>query len=143
MPSYSSELTIGAEKAKGFANDVFNFLMLGLLILVIVIEILMPGFVYLIAPGFCEDPNKIELTTLLTRITFPFLLFISLASFFSAILNSHNKFAIAAAAPIILKLNFNFNYFFSKKIKRSTSNLLILSGIRCRIITTHLCLFLC
>jgi putative peptidoglycan lipid II flippase len=40
----------------------------------------------------------------LTRITFPFLLFISLASFFSAILNSHNKFAIASAAPIILNI---------------------------------------
>ena len=115
VPSYSSELTIGKEKAKGFANDVFNFLMLGLLILVIVIEILMPGFVYLIAPGFYEDPNKIELTTLLTRITFPFLLFISLASFFSAILNSHNKFAVAAAAPIILKLILMSIIFLAKK----------------------------
>ena len=115
VPSYSSELTLGKEKAKGFANDVFNFLMLGLLILVIVIEILMPGFVYLIAPGFYEDPNKIELTTLLTRITFPFLLFISLASFFSAILNSHNKFAVAAAAPIILNLILISIIFLAKK----------------------------
>ena len=89
--------------------------MLGLLILVIVIEILMPGFVYLIAPGFYEDPNKIELTTLLTRITFPFLLFISLASFFSAILNSHNKFAVAAAAPIILNLILISIIFLAKK----------------------------
>lgn len=88
---------------------------MGLLILVIVIEILMPGFVYLIAPGFYEDPNKIELTTLLTRITFPFLLFISLASFFSAILNSHNKFAIAAAAPIILNLILISIIFLAKK----------------------------
>ena len=115
VPSYSSELTIGKVKAKRFANDVFNFLMLGLLILVIVIEILMPGFVYLIAPGFYEDSNKIELTTLLTRITFPFLLFISLASFFSAILNSHNKFAVAAAAPIILNLILISIIFLAKK----------------------------
>ena len=104
VPSYTSELTKGKIKAKNFANDVFNFLMLGLLVLVIVVEILMPGFVYLIAPGFYEDQSKLELTTLLTRITFPFLLFISLASFFSAILNSHNKFGVAAAAPIILNL---------------------------------------
>ena len=62
----------------------------------------MPGFVYLIAPGFYEDQSKLELTTLLTRITFPFLLFISLA--FSAILNSHNKFGVAAASPIILNI---------------------------------------
>ena len=104
VPSYSSELTKGKNKAKNFANDVFNFLMLVLLILVIFVEILMPGFVFLIAPGFYEDQSKLELTTLLTRITFPFLLFISLASFFSAILNSHNKFGVAAAAPIFLNL---------------------------------------
>ena len=104
VPSYTSELTRGKVKAESFANDVFNFLMLGLLVLVILVEIFMPGFVYLIAPGFYEDQSKLELTTLLTRITFPFLLFISLASFFSAILNSHNKFGVAAAAPIILNL---------------------------------------
>ncbi len=104
VPSYSSELIKGKTKARNFANDAFNFLMLGLLTLVVVIEILMPGFIYLIAPGFYEDQNKLELTTLLTRITFPFLLFISLASFFSAILNSHNKFGVAAASPIVLNL---------------------------------------
>ena len=114
VPSYSSELTKGKNKAKNFANDIFNFLMLGLLILVIFIEILMPGFVYLIAPGFYEDQSKLELTTLLTRITFPFLLFISLASFFSAILNSHNKFGVAAAAPIILNLILIFIIFLEK-----------------------------
>ena len=114
VPSYSSELTRGKIKAKNFANDVFNFLMLGLLILVIVVEIFMPGFIYLIAPGFYEDQSKLELTTTLTRITFPFLLFISLASFFSAILNSHNKFGIAAAAPIILNLILIFIIFLEK-----------------------------
>jgi len=45
-----------------------------------------------------------ELAITLTRITFPFLIFISLASFFSAILNSHNKFAVASATPIILNI---------------------------------------
>ena len=115
VPSYSSELIKGKTKAKNFANDAFNFLMLGLLVLVIVIEILMPGFIYLIAPGFYEDQSKLELTTLLTRITFPFLLFISLASFFSAILNSHNKFGVAAAAPIILNIILIL-IIFSKKI---------------------------
>ena len=64
----------------------------------------MPLFVFLIAPGFEGDYQKMELAVTLTRITFPFLMFISLASFFSAILNSHNKFAIASAAPIILNI---------------------------------------
>ncbi len=115
IPSYSSELITGKKKAKNFANEIFNLLMLGLLLLVIVIEILMPGFVYLIAPGFYEDQSKLELTTTLTRITFPFLLFISLASFFSAILNSHNRFGVAAAAPIILNLILILIIFLGKK----------------------------
>ncbi len=122
VPSYSSELTRGKIKAKNFANNVFNFLMLGLLVLVIIIEIFMPGFIFIIAPGFYEDQAKLELTTLLTRITFPFLLFISLASFFSAILNSHNKFGIAAAAPIILNLILILIIFIGK---RSNDDLVI------------------
>ena len=51
--------------------------------------------------------EKMDLAISLTRITFPFLLFISLASFFSAILNSYNKFAAASAAPILLNIDFN------------------------------------
>ena len=122
VPSYSSELTRGKNKAKNFANDIFNFLMLALLILVIVVEIFMPGFIFLIAPGFYENQTKLELTTLLTRITFPFLLFISLASFFSAILNSHNKFGIAAASSIILNVILIFIIFLEKN---SNDNLVI------------------
>ena len=60
--------------------------------------------IYIIAPGFVENEIKFELAVELTRITFPFLLFVSLSSFFSGILNSNNKFAAAAAAPIILNI---------------------------------------
>ena len=104
VPSYTSEITKGKIKANNFANQIFNLLFSGLLILVLVIEIFMPVFVGLIAPGFVAEDEKINLAIELTRITFPFLLFVSLASFFSAILNSHNKFAVASAAPIILNL---------------------------------------
>ena len=104
VPSYTSELSKGKSKSIKFADQIFNFLFLGLLFLVLVIEIFMPIFVSLIAPGFVGDIKKIELATSLTRITFPFLMFICLASFFSAILNSHNRFAAASAAPIILNI---------------------------------------
>ena len=102
VPSYSS--LINKKKSENFANNIFTLLILGLLFLTLIIEILMPLFVFLIAPGFEGDSEKMSLAVTLTRITFPFLLFISLASFFSAILNSHNKFAIASAAPIILNI---------------------------------------
>ena len=51
-----------------------------------------------------SDDLKFNLAIELTRITFPFLLFVSLSSFFAGILNSNNKFAAAAAAPIILNI---------------------------------------
>ena len=103
VPSYSSALDNKKESQK-FANNIFTLLTIGLFFLVLVIEIMMPIFVFLIAPGFEGDYQKMELAITLTRITFPFLMFISLASFFSAILNSHEKFAVASAAPIILNI---------------------------------------
>ena len=64
----------------------------------------MPWIVAILAPGFMDDEGKLELATTLSRITFPFLLFISIVSFQSGILNSLNKFAAPAAAPVILNL---------------------------------------
>ena len=104
VPSYTSELLKSKFKSNNFANEIFNLLLLGLIFLILLVQIFMPIFVGLIAPGFVGDNEKIELAISLTRITFPFLLFVSLSSFFSAILNSHNKFAAASAAPIILNL---------------------------------------
>ena len=104
VPSYTSELIKGKLKSNNFANKIFNLLFLGLLALILIAEIFMPIVVNLIAPGFVENREKIELAIDLTRITFPFLMFVSLSSFFAAILNSHNKFAAASAAPIILNL---------------------------------------
>ena len=104
VPSYTSELSKGKLRSKKFGDQIFNLLFLGLLFFIIIVEIFMPAFVGLIAPGFVDDAQKIELAINLTRIMFPFLMFVCLASFFSAILNSHNKFAAASAAPIILNL---------------------------------------
>ena len=104
VPSYSSELALGKKRSKKFANKIFNLLLIGLILIVLIIEIFMPSFIFIIAPGFSDNVDKVNLTITLTRITFPFLLFVSLSSFFSAILNSHNKFAAAAAAPIVLNI---------------------------------------
>ena len=92
------------KRGKKFADDVLSSLLLILILLVTLAEIFTPYLVYIIAPGFIENEIKFELAIELTRITFPFLLFVSLSSFFSAILNSNNKFAAAAAAPIILNI---------------------------------------
>ena len=104
IPSYTSEKTNNDSSSKKFADDVLSLLILILLAIIFIVEIFTPYFVYLIAPGFYENSEKFELAVDLVRITFPFLLFVSLSSFFSGILNSNNRFAAAAAAPIILNI---------------------------------------
>ena len=119
IPSYTSELNKGKKKSNNFSNEIFNLLFLSLLILVLIVQLFMPAFVSLIAPGFISDIEKINLAINLTRITFPFLMFVSLASFYSAILNSHNQFAEAAAAPIILNIILIIILCFSKSLNDS------------------------
>ena len=87
--------------------------MLILLLIITIIEIFTPYLIYVIAPGFTKDLIKFNLAVELTRITFPFLMFVSLSSFFAGILNSNNKFAAAAAAPIILNLVLIMSLIFS------------------------------
>ena len=74
VPSYSSVLN-NKKTSQKFANNIFTLLTIGLFFLVLVIEIMMPIFVFLIAPGFEGDYQKMELAITLTRITFPFLFF--------------------------------------------------------------------
>ena len=92
------------KKSFDFANSVFNSLTFILLILICVAEIFMGGVIYIISPGFTDNLEKYNLAVSLSRIIFPFLLFVSLSSFYSAILNTKGKFAVPAAAPIILNL---------------------------------------
>ena len=104
IPSYTSAKIENKKKGKKFADDVLSSLLLILLFIITVAEIFTPYLIYIIAPGFLGDQIKFKLAVELTRITFPFLLFVSLSSFFAGILNSNNKFAAAAAAPIILNV---------------------------------------
>ena len=119
VPSYASEMVKGKKQSNKFANDIFNLLLLILLSITVIVEIFMPAFVSLIAPGFVTNVDKMEIAINLTRITFPFLFFICLASFFAAILNSHNKFAAASGAPIILNILLVLVLFFSSSLKDS------------------------
>ena len=124
IPSYVSEKIKGKKNGKKFADDVLGLLTLSLLFIVVIVEIFTPYLVYIIAPGFLGDFEKFDLAVELTRITFPFLFFVSLSSFFAGILNSNNKFAAAAAAPIILNIililslliSYSFQFDFAKNL---------------------------
>ena len=133
IPSYTGENTSSKIEGKKFADDVLNLLIIVLLGIVFLIEIFTPAIVYLIAPGFYKDIEKFNLAVELTRITFPFLFFVSLSSFFSGILNSNNKFAAAAAAPIILNifliLSLFISYFFKLNFELNLSYAVTIAGL--------------
>ena len=133
IPSYTSAKIENKKKGKIFADDVLSLLLLILTILVTLAEIFTPFLVYLIAPGFISDDIKFDLAVEFTRITFPFLLFVSLSSFFSGILNSNNKFAAAAAAPIILNviliLSILISYFYDLSIAKQLSYGVTFAGL--------------
>jgi len=94
----------GAAAARAFAEDVQAMLLLALIVLTALAELLMPGLIAVLAPGFAGDPEKQRLAVELSRVTFPYLLFISLVSLQGGVLNSVERFAAVAAAPILLNL---------------------------------------
>ena len=75
-----------------------------LLVFVLLGEIFMPWLMAVIAPGFSAEPGKFDLVVTLTRITFPYLLFISLTALQGGLLNTVDRFAAPAATPILLNL---------------------------------------
>jgi putative peptidoglycan lipid II flippase len=91
----------GAEEAKRFSEEVLAFFLPTLILFTLFFEIIMPLFVAAIS-GYSGD--KLELATFLTRITFPYLILISLVSLFAGILNSLTRFTAAAFAPALLNL---------------------------------------
>ena len=82
IPSYASIKIENKSGGKKFADEVLSLLVLILFFIVLLVEIFTPYFVYLIAPGFFADTQKFNLIVELTRIMFPFLFFVSIASFF-------------------------------------------------------------
>jgi len=106
VPSYARTSEVeGAAAAKTFADGVFTLMLAIQVALLAVALFATPAIVRLLAPGFSEDPARFDLAVALTRITFPYLLFITLVTLLSGILNAHGRFAAAAAAPVLLNLS--------------------------------------
>ncbi|WP_288999862.1 murein biosynthesis integral membrane protein MurJ [uncultured Psychrobacter sp.] len=79
-------------------------LLLVLSMLTVLVILIAPWVVTLFAPGFAEQPDKFAITAELLRLTFPYLLFISMTAFASGILQSYGRFAAPAFAPVLLNL---------------------------------------
>lgn len=87
-------------------DHVATLLSLALFVVTLLGIVAAPLILYVSAPGFTSDPQKFQLTTELLRITFPYILFISLVALAGGILNAHRAFAIPALTPALLNLSF-------------------------------------
>jgi len=105
VPLFAGRLTTdGRAAAIRFAAEVAAVLGTILLVFTLAAILAMPWLMLVIAPGFIGDSVKFTLTTELTRITFPYLTFMALVALMGGMLNSIDRFAAAAAAPIVLNI---------------------------------------
>ncbi len=105
VPAYAHVRGQGEASAKLFADRIFTLLFGSQLILLLLAWLFMPQVIAVLAPGFADDPARGELAIALTRITFPYLLLITLVTLYGGMLNVIHRFASAAAAPIFLNLS--------------------------------------
>jgi putative peptidoglycan lipid II flippase len=94
------------EDTRRLTDHVATLLLLALLAVTLIGIAVTPVLIYVSAPGFTADTAKFELTVELTRIAFPYILFISLVSLAGGILNTWSRFAVPAFTPVLLNLSF-------------------------------------
>src|SRR5882757_1202292 len=105
VPAYAHLHGKSEASAKLFADRIFTLLFAAQVVLLVVAWWFMPEVIAILAPGFKDDPARGELAIALTRITFPYLLLITLVTLYGGMLNVMHRFASAAAAPIFLNLS--------------------------------------
>ena len=105
IPAYARVRTQeGKPAADQFGARIFTLLFASQVVLLGLALLFTPQVIALLAPGFSREPHQFALAVSLTRITFPYLLLITLVTLWSGILNALHRFAAAAAAPILLNL---------------------------------------
>ncbi len=105
VPQFSAILEReGKAAARIFAEAALAVMIFVLLPAVIIAQFAMPQIMIVLAPGFRGDPQTFLLAVELTRMTFPYLLFMALTALFGGVLNSLGKFAAVAAAPVFLNI---------------------------------------
>ncbi|WP_269533917.1 murein biosynthesis integral membrane protein MurJ [Chitinimonas sp. BJYL2] len=95
----------GEAATKEFVADIAGLLTLVLIAFTVLGVIAAPVIVWLSASGFAKHTDQFELTVALTRITFPYILLISLSSLASSILNTWNRFSVPAFTPTLLNIS--------------------------------------
>jgi putative peptidoglycan lipid II flippase len=102
VPIFSGLLAEGkTEEAKTFAEHAFTLLLTVLVLLVLLVELFLPEIAPVLLPGFNKTPERMVYLIQFTRVTFPFILFISLTALYGGVLNSLERFAAVASSPMI------------------------------------------
>src|SRR5690348_10739777 len=96
----------GEGETRHLVNHVSALLALALFIVSAIGVVAAPVLIYLTAPGFSAEPDKHDLAVQLLRVTFPYILFISLTAFAGGILNTYSRFAVPALTPALLNVSF-------------------------------------
>lgn len=95
----------GLAEATRVAEQVLAVMLVTLILFVALVETTLPWLLYGLAPGFRETPERFHMALEFSRITFPYLLFISISALLGGVLNSLHRFAASAAAPIFLNIS--------------------------------------
>lgn len=96
----------GDEETRHLVDHVATLLGLAVMLVTLLGIAAAPLIIYVSAPGFSANPEKFALTVELTRITFPYILFMALVALAGGILNTWSRFAIPAFTPVLLNLSF-------------------------------------
>ena len=96
----------GESDTKLLVDHVSGALALALFVVTTLGVLAAPVVIYLTAPGFAASPQKYELTVQMLRITFPYILFISLTAFAGGVLNTYSRFSVPAFTPVLLNMSF-------------------------------------
>ncbi|MFI5012558.1 MAG: murein biosynthesis integral membrane protein MurJ [Hyphomicrobiales bacterium] len=103
VPAYAqAQAQGGAAAARRLSDSIFTLLLGAQAVVLVAAAVFMPVLVRLIAPGLADHPEEFDLVVTLTRITFPYLLLITLVTQHTATLNALHRFGVGAAAPILL-----------------------------------------
>lgn len=94
----------GEVETKRLVDHVATALFLAVMLITVIGMIATPVIIYVSAPGFSGDAAKFDLTVTLTRITFPYILCMSLVALAAGILNTWSRFALPAFTPVLLNL---------------------------------------
>ena len=104
IPIFSKKYLEDKKDSIKFSEDILYYMIISITLLAIVAQVIMPLVIYILAGGFSQNLTKLELAVSYSRLTLPYIIFISLGSLGSAIINSKGKFFVTSLTPILLNI---------------------------------------